>query len=392
MCIKKYLKHYTKCIVEKLNYFCDHAFVNLIYKNMDLSKKYVFVDLSLIGDVLVSLPYYEKFFREIPDNDIQLVSLLITTNIFKKLIPNVVSINPFKFKYNPYYRINILKKIGRCEYCAITHPNRTKNMEYLCLKINSRYKIAYKGEYIYEIERKNPPLNLFSHIINNPYCNKKIVHISKHFKVFFEDLNYILFNKYKNFSISKNDYYTTFKKFNENLYTLDLKEKYNCDKYIVILTDASTPYRKYPSKDWQIILNNLPKDIKIIQIGLNKFPLKHPNLIDLTGKTTLDETMLIVMNSSLVIGNETGLTHLGYLSGVPTVCILGGGHFGRFLPWNEFNDVVKCVYNKMDCFQCGWRCKYVNLNKGEVPPCIKNIKPEKVINAINELNETYKIF
>ena len=58
------------------------------------------------------------------------------------------------------------------------------------------------------------------------------------------------------------------------------------------------------------------------------------------------------MNASLIIGNETGLTHLGYLSGVPTVCILGGGHFSRFLPWKEFDDIVKCVYNKMDCFQC----------------------------------------
>ena len=89
------------------------------------------------------------------------------------------------------------------------------------------------------------------------------------------------------------------------------------------------------------------------------------------------------MNASLVIGNETGLTHLGYLSGVPTVCILGGGHFGRFLPWDEFDDVVKCIYNKMDCFQCGWRCKYVNLKKGEIPPCIKNIKPEKVVDAVS---------
>ena len=156
-------------------------------------------------------------------------------------------------------------------------------------------------------------------------------------------------------------------------------------KYICIITDASTPYRVYPLDKWEIILNNLPKDIKIIQIGLNKFPLKHPNLIDLIGKTTLEEAMSIVMNASLVIGNETGLTHLGYLSGVPTVCILGGGHFGRFLPWDEFDDVVKCIYNKMDCFQCGWRCKYVNLKKGEVPPCIKNIKPQKIINSINTL-------
>ncbi|NPA53712.1 MAG: glycosyltransferase family 9 protein, partial [Aquificae bacterium] len=108
---------------------------------------------------------------------------------------------------------------------------------------------------------------------------------------------------------------------------------------------------------------------------------------------SLLEAINIVQNAKLIIGNETGLTHLGYLSGIPTVCFLGGGHFGRFLPWKDFNSLVVPVYwDNTDCFQCKWMCEFVDLSKKETPPCIYNINETKALEAIEKLNEKYKIF
>ena len=159
--------------------------------------------------------------------------------------------------------------------------------------------------------------------------------------------------------------------------------------YICIITDASQRYKIYPQEKWQKLLNMLPKDWKVVQLGIRKMPLFHPNLIDLTGKITLKEAMQIVTNAKLVIGNDTGLIHLAYLSGVPTVCILGGGHFGRLLPWKEFEDRVIPVYKQKDCFCCNWQCKYLETSY-KAYPCIERIEPEDILKTVEVLNEGKK--
>ena len=157
--------------------------------------------------------------------------------------------------------------------------------------------------------------------------------------------------------------------------------------YIVLLTDASHSYRMYPREKWQKIVNSIQKEKAIIQLGLQKFPLEHPNILDMSGETSLTEAMSLVINATLVIGNESGLIHLSYLSGVPTVVLLGGGHFGRFLPWKEFDATVYCAYHSMDCFQCKWNCVFVDLKQGEIPPCISKISERDVLRGIHNFLE-----
>ena len=371
------------------NDIMDRIILNLIIKKIseDIFREIcVLVDLSLIGDVLVSLPYYHRLFLGSKGKiGLSIISNYTTAYIFNKMGFDVIPIDFKQFMYNPLYRMRLIRKIGKVKYVAISHPNRTEEMEEVCLKLLSKYKIVYEGEAIYERFKKKKNLKNFSYIIPNPYCHG-IVHISRHLKVVFSSISSILNLGDLSFQIGKEDFFALYRKFFSNSKT------WLSNNYIVILPDASVPYRRYSQAKWQKVINSIPKNMRIIQLGLRIFPLEHPNLIDLTGKTSLKEAIPIVMNASLVIGNETGLTHLAYLSGVPTVCILGGGHFGRFLPWPEFDDIVKCVYKPMDCFQCGWRCKYVNLRKGEVPPCISQISPDNVLEAIEELDKEYKIF
>ena len=387
-----FLKKFFKRSIIYYNNYLDHIYFYFRNKKNNLNYYLTFVDLSLIGDIIVSIPYYYNLLEKLNSREkIAFLGLPQTGTILKLFLnfPNLtfIGINPRYFIYNPLYRWSLLAEISSF-YTVISHPNRTELMELIALKIRSNFRIAYEGEWIYEKEKKENKLKYFDLIIKSNFDNNKITHISRHLSTLFSTLKRVLLSSNDDIiSITKNDYYKIFKK-NKNL----LKRELLMNKYIVIIPSASTLYRRYPVYSFQKILDMLPKNIKILQIGLNKFPLSHPNLIDLTGKTSLEEAISLVMNASLVIGNETGLTHLAYLSGVPTVGIIGGGHFGRFLPWPEFNDIVKTVYLPMNCFQCGWKCKYVNLQKGEVPPCIAEIHPKQVIEAIEELNEKFKIF
>jgi ADP-heptose:LPS heptosyltransferase len=99
-------------------------------------------------------------------------------------------------------------------------------------------------------------------------------------------------------------------------------------------------------------------------------------LIDLTGKTSLPQLVQLIGSSALVISNETSAIHIAAATNTPSVCILGGGHFGRFSPYpkNMANKPV-CVYEKMECYNCNWNCIF-ETPEAEPYPCVGAISLE----------------
>jgi ADP-heptose:LPS heptosyltransferase len=111
-------------------------------------------------------------------------------------------------------------------------------------------------------------------------------------------------------------------------------------------------------------------------------------LEDLTGQTTLDELAAIIAAARFLVGNETSAVHLAAAVSTPVVCILGGGHFGRFLPYQpeeetEDQPLPITVWHGMDCFNCNWYCIYP-IDGAQSVPCIANIEVEDVWNKIQE--------
>jgi len=58
--------------------------------------------------------------------------------------------------------------------------------------------------------------------------------------------------------------------------------------------------------------------------------------LDLAGKTTLRELVCVIASCDLVVGCDTGATHMAVALGRPTVAVLGGvPHRARFYPWSD---------------------------------------------------------
>lgn len=73
-----------------------------------------------------------------------------------------------------------------------------------------------------------------------------------------------------------------------------------------------------------------------------------PALVDLTGRLKLDETVAAIAESALLIGVDTGLTHMGTALGVPTV-----GLFGSTRPYlDALTPRTAILYEKLDCSPC----------------------------------------
>ncbi len=115
-----------------------------------------------------------------------------------------------------------------------------------------------------------------------------------------------------------------------------------------------------------------------------------PGAIDLSGKTTVPELASAIQRARLVLTNDTSAAHLAAVSGVPAVCIVGGGHWRRFLPYPaslglvaDLVEVVSMVQD-MTCFNCNWRCVLPHVD-GEALPCVSRVPVERVIGAVDRV-------
>lgn len=73
-----------------------------------------------------------------------------------------------------------------------------------------------------------------------------------------------------------------------------------------------------------------------------------PTLVDLTGQLKLDETVAAIADASLLVGVDTGLTHMGTALGVPTV-----GLFGSTRPYLDAGTADTAIlYEPLDCSPC----------------------------------------
>jgi ADP-heptose:LPS heptosyltransferase len=111
-------------------------------------------------------------------------------------------------------------------------------------------------------------------------------------------------------------------------------------------------------------------------------------LEDKIGQTTLDELAGLLASARLLVGNETSAVHLGAAVATRTACILGGGHFGRFMPYQveeacNGRPVPIAVWHQMECFGCNWQCIYP-ITGSQPVPCIAGISVEQVWRVIRE--------
>lgn len=100
--------------------------------------------------------------------------------------------------------------------------------------------------------------------------------------------------------------------------------------------------------------------------------------LNLSGETTLRQTAAILKRCRLAVGAETSLAHIACAVGTPNVILLGGGHFGRFMPYSPYTSAVSLP---LECFGCNWVCRHRR------PHCIRDVSPEVFAEAIRQTLE-----
>jgi glycosyltransferase involved in cell wall biosynthesis/ADP-heptose:LPS heptosyltransferase/lipopolysaccharide biosynthesis regulator YciM/ubiquinone/menaquinone biosynthesis C-methylase UbiE len=155
------------------------------------------------------------------------------------------------------------------------------------------------------------------------------------------------------------------------------------EKTIVVCPGARTHHRLYPVENYaeaiekalhgekfSVLVIGGTNDLKYTESlqSLLKIPC-----VNLSGKTTLRQIAALIQLARLYVGTETAAAHIACAVGKPNVVILGGGHFGRFMPYTPLTTIV-CL--PLDCYCCDWQCKY------DQAYCITGISPSVISEGI----------
>lgn len=168
--------------------------------------------------------------------------------------------------------------------------------------------------------------------------------------------------------------------------------------YFVVFPGARIGLRQWPKEKFIELINIIKKqksEFTCVVVGSNdEFDIceqisQATQSQNLAGKTNIAQLVSVISNADFFIGNETAGIHIAIATRTPSVCIVGGGHFGRFVPYptdilEKENTISLIAHHPMPCFHCDWNCKY-QTNRNQTVPCISQVEVSTVVGLTNEI-------
>jgi ADP-heptose:LPS heptosyltransferase len=151
---------------------------------------------------------------------------------------------------------------------------------------------------------------------------------------------------------------------------------------------AQVADRIYSQTGWHGVICGGPEDIELAE---NLCRQCSAPLLNWAGRTDLAQLAAVLSAAQLLVTNETSAAHIAATCGIPTVCILGGGHYGRFLPYQveqmDSRPLPNAIIHPMPCFGCNWQCIYRYSDDLPVP-CIDQVTVSQAWREISEILES----
>lgn len=167
--------------------------------------------------------------------------------------------------------------------------------------------------------------------------------------------------------------------------------------YFVVMPGAGSPRRKWPVERFAALARRVAvaRDLRLVvcgspgEKGLAEALARAAGLDDtlvLAGQTSVPQLVETIRGARLTIANDSSAIHIAAAVGAPSLCLLGGGHYARFLPYPETvqnlgpENRPACVHAAMACFNCNWQCSQPHGPQGPFP-CLEAITLESATTA-----------
>ena len=158
--------------------------------------------------------------------------------------------------------------------------------------------------------------------------------------------------------------------------------KHNIQQYAVFCVYTTRPQKHWFDDYWQALAKQIEQQFGIPAIVVGgpadvkraEKLVSGGNMYNAAGQTSLTATAELVRRAQFVVGVDTGVTHMGIMHKVPTVCI-----FGSTAPYLQA-DGAEIIYLNKACSPC--RRKPTCNGSFD---CMSDISPEMVMQTLRQL-------
>jgi len=341
------------------------------------------VRLDDIGDFVTWLKCAEQIRNHYSENQI----ILIANKSWVKLaqvLPywnEVISIDVQSFKWNFSYRWKIYRQIRALHLETIIQPTHI-----CCLVMGdsvarlsgAKYKIGSEGEATSRKSgwQKRIANGWYTQLI--PASPNPLMIINRNL----EFTNYLTNSKRE------------IEPYEMPILSVTNSPIINQNRYFLIFPGSNGKYKMWPKEKFASLASDLQLltgYIPIICGSLNEIDLCNwianhsKKAVSIAGKTSLPEIVEIIRSAEFVIGNDSGSIHIAATVNTVSFSILGGGHFGLFLPYPENwkSEKPNIINYKMPCYGCGWRCHFTSSTEKPFR-CISDISVDFALESIQK--------
>lgn len=135
--------------------------------------------------------------------------------------------------------------------------------------------------------------------------------------------------------------------------------------------------REYP--EYQVALIGGKGEQDYVAEVINHAAYDKESLINLSGKTNIDELIWLLSTATLFISSDTGPAHLAYSQQCPSIILFGPVNPVQF----EIPDNVRVMYKNLYCSPC--------VHEFDVPPCHGDNQCMKLISVKEVFNEVKSV-
>ncbi len=347
------------------------------------------VRLDLIGDFVLWLDAAQVYRRLYPTQKITLVVNRACEAVARSLPhwDEVIGLDVNELRFNYLYRIRVLTKLRLRNYKTAIHPTFSRELigDITVRASGAPERIGYAGDTNnIALTTKLISDGWYTRLIPNDPSKIMELNINAHFVRQLGDQGFL----------SNVPIIPPLVKLNPPLSFMS--------PYIVIAPGASWQPKMWPTVKYvalakqilskfkgHVLLCGGKDDWSVCETISNR--LNNDRVANLAGDTSLVEFIELIRKAQLVICNDSSPVHIAAAVGTMSVCILGGGHFGRFLPYKPERRLTAhspiTLWSEMGCFGCNWRCQFQVTNKSSVP-CIANITLDAVLTASELILQT----
>lgn len=345
------------------------------------SKGLLLVRLDAIGDFIIWLDSAKEFRRLYPDGKITLCANSAWFDLAKRLPhwDEVWPIDVQRLNERPIYRFQTLRKIRQAGFEIAIQPTFSRAFlhgDAIVRASGATQRIGSTGDLSY--------INLHLKSISDRWYTDLVPASQAPLMELERNAEFIR-------NLSGQD-------FNARLSVLpkliNLPDRLKISSpYFIVFPGASWCGRQWPVAHfvevaaqlgriygWLPVLCGGPSEIALCQTIGNHSAAP---MVNLGGATNLPELVELLRGACILISNETSAVHLAAAVSTPAVCILGGGHFGRFMPYPDNISGTKPVaaIHEMSCYHCNWQCYQPHDPDGPVP-CVIEVSVENVLKLV----------